>query len=107
MTCNLEPVGVKTLFLSKIGRMIIRCLLFGVFCCQPLFSSAQKDTARRPQFKKHEIFMELAGHSRSIFSLNYQHLLFNLNNGVFLTLRSGIGYTPGLVVRNIKRKANW
>jgi hypothetical protein len=61
----------------------------------------QTDSSSR-NFQHQAIFVGGLGHSRGLFSVNYE-FLFRLRNPFFLlTFSTGIGYTPGINVNNEK-----
>jgi hypothetical protein len=41
------------------------------------------------------IFVEVGGHSRSLYSVNYEHVFSTKFKYIYFTSRIGIGYTPG------------
>lgn len=55
-------------------------------------------------FKNNSFIVEFSGHNRSLLSLNYEHKVYSYRNNFIVTLRSGIGYSPGTTIDNIKGK---
>ena len=52
---------------------------------------------------KQSLFCEVAGSSRSIISLNYERIFYipKVEN-LYLSIRTGLGYTPGIKSKNLK-----
>ena len=55
------------------------------------------------KFDRNTLTFEVFGHSRSIFSLNYERL-FKLSPYSSYTFRTGIGYVPGDSIRLVRHK---
>jgi len=76
-----------------------------LFCSLNLsISYGQSDSAYYSLFKKQNLAYELAGHSRSLFSINYERSICNFKNTFFIALRTGGGITPPITINEKKQK---
>jgi hypothetical protein len=66
-----------------------------LFFCQILYGQENID--------KNLMTVEVFGHSQSLFSVNYERI-FKLSPHLLYTLRTGIGYTPGLTIKDERHK---
>lgn len=63
-----------------------------------------QDIPKNISFKKNSLTAEIFGHSRSLLSSNYERLFKLSPNYLFYTVRTGVGYTPGVNIRLERHK---
>jgi len=51
-------------------------------------------------FKKNSVFVEVFGHNRGLFSVNYERLFRLTGDFIFYSARTGVGYTPGMDIKD-------
>lgn len=55
---------------------------------------------------KNAIIVEGLGHSRALIALNYERIFYIEKEFIFYGIRTGIGYTPGINIRNERLKSS-
>lgn len=62
-----------------------------------------QDAAKDSVLARNTFTTEIFGHGQGIISLNYERI-FVASPRFLFTLRSGVGFTPGVTVKNVKQK---